>query len=329
MRKVLEQGAQPGGRAVRVLTGLSWTALAYNILVILWGAYVRISGSGAGCGAHWPLCDGQVIPRSFTLERVVEFSHRGSSSLSGLLAIAVISLAFVVTKRGHPARLGAAWSLGLILFEGVIGGVQVLLGLTADSTDPARGFVQGLHLANTFALLGAMLLTALWAGGAPRFTLRAQGWLSWGSPLAAVLMLLLGMAGAVTALGDKLFVPAPGTPLDTVKRDFGATASIIENLRVIHPALALVVCAYLVWFAGRVLRERPGALTRRWSYALYGVIGAQILIGVLNVALKAPGAMQLIHLLFACIMWLVTVMLIYSALVARPAAQPVPRAVAA
>ncbi|AWN22982.1 heme A synthase [Deinococcus irradiatisoli] len=314
---------------MKVLVALSWTALAYNVLVILWGAYVRISGSGAGCGAHWPLCDGQVIPRSFTLERVVEFSHRGSSGLSGLLALAVVGLAFFAARRGHPVRTGAAWSLGLILFEGVIGGVQVLLGLTAESTNPARGFVQGLHLANTFALLGALLLTALWAGGAPKFTLRNQGWLSWGAPLSALGMLVLGMAGAVTALGDKLFVPAPGTPLDTVKHDFGATASLIENLRVIHPTLALVVCAGLIGFAARVLRERPGAQTRRWSLALYGVIAAQIAVGVMNVALKAPGWMQLTHLLFACIMWLVTVMLIYTALVTRPLPSPARAAVQA
>ena len=302
----------------KLLLAAAWAALGYNILVILWGAYVRISGSGAGCGEHWPLCDGVVIPRSFTMERIVEFSHRGSSSLSGLLAIAVVALAFLTTRKGHPARLGAVWSLGLILFEGVIGGVQVLLGLTANSTDPARGLVQGLHLANTFALLGALLLTALWAGGAPRFTLRRQGWLGWAAPTAAVLMLILGMAGAVTALGDKLFVPAPGTPLDTVKHDFGAAASLIENLRVIHPALAMVVCAGLIWFAVRVRRERPSPQTRRWSLALYAVIAAQMLIGVLNVALKAPGSLQIIHLLFACIMWLVSVMLIYSALVTRP-----------
>ncbi len=215
-------------------------------------------------------------------------------------------------------RTGAAWSLGLIVFEGVIGGVQVLLGLTADSTNPARGFVQGLHLANTFALLGALLLTALWAGGAPKFTLRNQGWLGWAAPLSALGMLVLGMAGAVTALGDKLFVPAPGTPMDTVKHDFGATASIIENLRVIHPALALAVCAGLIGFAVRVVRERPGTQIQRWSLALYAVIAAQIVIGVLNVALKAPGWMQLVHLLFACMMWLVTVMLIYFALITRP-----------
>ena len=307
---------------MKLLAALAWTALIYNVLVILWGAYVRISGSGAGCGDHWPLCDGQVIPRSFTLERVVEFSHRGSSGLSGLLAIGVVVAALVTTKPGHPARAGAFWSFGLILFEGLIGGAQVLLGLTANSTNPARGFVQGLHLANTFLLLGALLLTALWASGAPRLNLRRQGFLSWAAPSAAALMLILGMAGAVTALGDKLFVPAPGTPLDTVKRDFGATASLIENLRVIHPALAMIICAFLVWVAARLLRERPTPQVTRWCYALFGIILAQILIGVLNVALKAPGWMQLLHLLFACIMWLVTVTLLFYALLARPAAGP-------
>ncbi len=92
-----------------VLVGLSWAALAYNVLVILWGAYVRISGSGAGCGAHWPLCDGQVIPRSFTLERVVEFSHRGSSGVSGLLALAVVAWLLRAPAgaiRCAPARPG-------------------------------------------------------------------------------------------------------------------------------------------------------------------------------------------------------------------------------
>ncbi|WP_293914358.1 COX15/CtaA family protein [Deinococcus sp.] len=314
---------------VKWLSALAWVTLGYNVLVILWGAYVRISGSGAGCGAHWPLCNGEVVPRSFTLERIVEFSHRGSSSVSGLLAVLVFALAFALTQRGHPVRLGAVWSLGLIVFEGLIGGAQVLLGLTASSTDPARGFIQGLHLANTFALLGAGLLTALWAGGAPRFTFKNQGAFQWAVPVGAVLMLLLGMAGAVTALGDKLFVPKAGTPLDTVKADFGATASLIENLRVIHPALAITVCAYLIWFAGRAMSQRPSPQTTRWSYALYGVIGAQVLMGVSVVALKAPGWTQLVHLLLACIMWLVTVMLLFSTLNARSAVSTSSRAVGA
>ncbi|MFC4452776.1 COX15/CtaA family protein [Deinococcus sonorensis] len=310
------------GRVGAVLPTLAWVALGYNVLVILWGAFVRISGSGAGCGAHWPLCNGVAIPPSPTLNTIIEFSHRLTGGLSGLLALALVALAFLSSGRGHPVRLGALLSLGLIVFEGLVGGVQVLLGLTATSTDPARGFVQGVHLASTFALMGALLLTALWASGAPRLRLRGQGLLGWASSAALLLMLVLGMAGAITALGDLLFFPAGGTPIDTVRRDFGGTATLIQNLRVIHPVLALGVSAYLIWFAGWASAGRegaPGAVAlapRRWKISLHAIIALQILAGVLNVVLKAPGWMQITHLLLACIMWLVTVMLSFSVLTA-------------
>ncbi|MFC6591588.1 COX15/CtaA family protein [Deinococcus lacus] len=300
----MNDAPQPAA-APALLRWLTWGALVYNVAVILWGAVVRITGAGAGCGDHWPLCDGQVVPLSFSAERAIEYSHRVSSSLSGILALAVCAAALALPLRTAapqaawagrvrlrfgagllcagvllagaalrsgglvllgaglglgalaawltallgsrglswrevfgrwPVVLGAVLSFGLILLEGVVGGVQVLLGLTADSADPARGLVQGVHLGNTFALLGALLLTALWASGAPGLRLRGQGQAGrlWAAGLG--LTLLAGMAGAVTALGDLLFAPAPGTPLDTVRRDFGATASLIENLRVVHPS---------------------------------------------------------------------------------------------
>lgn len=304
-----------GTRAAQVwLPRVAWAALVYNVLVILWGAVVRITGAGAGCGEHWPLCNGVVVPQSPTLHTVIEFSHRLTSGLSGLVALGLVALAFAGTRRGHPARFGALLSLGLIILEGLVGGVQVLLGLTADSTDPARGFVQGIHLANTFALLGALLLTALWASGGPGLRLRGQGRVGALVGVGLLLMLLLGMAGAVTALGDLLFAPAPGTPLDTVKRDYAATASVIENLRVVHPMLALVGSAYLLWMAQTLRRLRPSAEVSRWGTALAVTIAMQVALGFLNVALKAPGWMQLLHLLMACIMWLVTVLLSYRAL---------------
>ncbi|MPY66722.1 heme A synthase [Deinococcus sp. SDU3-2] len=296
------------------LPRLAWAALAYNVLVILWGAVVRITGAGAGCGDHWPLCNGVVVPQSPTVHTLIEFSHRLTSGASGLLALALIALAFRATPKGHPVRLGAVLSFGLILLEGLVGGVQVLLGLTADSTDPARGLVQGIHLANTFLLLGALLLTALWASGRPALRLRGQGRALGVLAVGLGLTLVLGMAGAVTALGDLLFTPAPGTPLDTVRRDFGATAGLIENLRVVHPMLAVLTTVYLVWMVGALRRWRPSPAVTRWGAALFGVIAAQMAVGFANVALKAPDWMQLTHLLLACIMWLVTVLLGYEAL---------------
>lgn len=306
----------PRPRAGAWLPRLAWAALAYNVLVILWGAVVRITGAGAGCGDHWPLCNGVVVPQSPALHTVIEFSHRLTSGASGLLAIALMVLAFRSTPKGHPARLGAALTFLLILAEGLVGGVQVLLGLTADSTDPARGLVQGVHLANTFLLLGALLLTALWASGRPALRLRGQGRALGLIVLGLGLSLVLGMAGAVTALGDLLFAPAPGTPLDTVRRDFGVTATLIENLRIVHPLLAILTSVYLIWMAGALRRLRPSPSVHRWGVVLTGLIGVQVLAGFVNVALKAPGWMQLTHLLLACLMWLVTVLLGYEALTA-------------
>ncbi|WP_407539864.1 COX15/CtaA family protein [Deinococcus radiomollis] len=330
-----QAGRPEGGRVGRLLPALAWSALGYNVLVILWGAFVRISGAGAGCGAHWPLCNGVALPVSPTLNTVIEFSHRLTSGLSGLLAIALLALALLRSPKGHPVRTGAILSLLLIIFEGLVGGVQVLLGLTATSTNPARGFVQGVHLANTFLLLGALLLTAVWASGGPRLRLRGQGRLGWAVTLAVVGMLVLGMAGAVTALGDLLFTPTGMTPLDTVRQDFSLSTSIIQTLRVVHPVMALGVSAYLLWFAGRAgLRQGTGGSMlepRRWKTALHALIGVQIVAGVLNVILKAPGWMQLLHLFLGCALWLGVVMLCYVAMLARPApvSAPLPSGVRA
>lgn len=314
MSGTLRAAAPTGTGAGAWLPRLAWAALIYNVLVILWGAVVRISGAGAGCGDHWPLCNGVVVPQSPTLHTIIEFSHRLTSGASGLVAIALVVMAFVATKKGHPARFGALLSLGLIVLEGLVGGIQVLLGLTATSTDPARGFVQGVHLANTFALLGALLLTALWASGEPLLRLRGQGRAGLLSFVGLALLLILGMAGAVTALGDLLFLPADGTPMDTVKRDFGGTATLIENLRVVHPMLAILSSVYLVWLGVWLRKLRPSTEVSRWSRALWVLLGVQTLAGFINIALKAPGWMQLLHLLLACLTWLVAVMLVYRAL---------------
>ena len=334
MSGAVDGGARPskpaeGERASRLLIYLTWGALIYNVAVILWGAVVRMTGSGAGCGDHWPLCDGQVVPLSFTAERIIEFSHRATSGLSGLLALAVLGLSFLQTRRGHPVRLGAVLSLVFILLEGLVGGMQVLLGLTADSTDPARGLFQGVHLANTFVLLGSLLLTALWASGFPRLRRPAapeKRRLLLALTGGLLLSLLVGMTGAVTALGDRLFRPAPGTPLDTVRSDFGVGASFFQQLRVFHPALALLAAGYLTWLALRVREWVPGPRVAFWSRMLLGTLGAQVVLGLLNVALRAPDAVQLLHLLLACMLWLMTVLLGYFALFApgTPAGRPAP-----
>ncbi|WP_045233914.1 COX15/CtaA family protein [Deinococcus pimensis] len=306
-------------RRTSALTVFSWGVLVYNVLVILWGAFVRISGAGAGCGSHWPTCNGSVVPQSPTLHTVIEFSHRLTSGLSGLLAIALVAWVMLATRRGHAARLGAVLTLALIVLEGLVGGVQVLLGLTADSTDPLRGVVQGVHLVNTFALLGSLFLTCLWLSGMTPARLRGQGRTGWAVGIGLAAVLVLSMAGAVTALGDLLFRPEGTVGLGTVANDFSATTTVLQRLRVVHPVLAIGVSAYLLLLASWAGRARGSRDVSRWGQGLTLIIGAQMLAGFVNVALKAPGAMQITHLLLACIMWLVTIRFSYALLQAERA----------
>src|SRR3954471_11650429 len=173
--------------------------LAYNLLVILWGTYVRASGSGAGCGSHWPLCNAEVIPPAPQVATLIEFSHRLTTGLAGLLVIGLVVWAFRAFPRGHAARLGAVLSLAFILIEGMVGALQVRLGLTADNASVGRAVVGSIHLANTFVMLAAITLTAWWASGGaalqmrnPGADKRRRGLLGWVFALGLLGVLLVG-----------------------------------------------------------------------------------------------------------------------------------------
>src|SRR6266540_6286398 len=98
----------------------AWFALAFNLLVIVWGAFVRASGSGAGCGSHWPLCNGEVVPVNPSIERVIEFTHRGMSGVALLLVLGMVIWAFRAYPPGRVRR-GAVASMIFILIEALIG----------------------------------------------------------------------------------------------------------------------------------------------------------------------------------------------------------------
>ncbi|MEO7909124.1 MAG: COX15/CtaA family protein [Roseiflexaceae bacterium] len=297
----------------------AWCVLGYNLLVILWGAYVRASGSGAGCGSHWPLCNGEVIPPAYQVATLIEFSHRLTTGLAGLLVIGLVMWAFRAFPRGHSVRLGAVLSLAFILIEGMVGALQVRLGLTADNASVGRAVVGSIHLANTFLMLAAMTLTAWWASGGAALQLRnpdagkaRQGVLSWVFVVGLLGVLLVGASGAITALGDTLF---PSQSLaDGLQADFSPGAHFLIQLRVIHPILAVLVGVYSI-VAGRLAAAwRPSVATRRLSWALVALFGAQLLIGVANVALLAPIFMQIIHLFMADLVWIALVLAAAAAL---------------
>ena len=293
----------------------AWGLLLYNIVVIVWGALVRASGSGDGCGAHWPLCDGQILPGLATAKMQIEFIHRTMSELDGPLIVALSVWAFRLFPRGHRVRFSALLAVGFMISEALIGAVLVKKGLVAQNTSISRAVWLSGHLVNTFLLLAWLTLTALWSSGVERLKLRGQGAIAWALGFALFGAILLGISGAVTALGDTLF-PAHSTA-EVLRQTLTPGAHFLQRLRIVHPLIAMSVGLYLLLIAGLVGHLRPAPAVQKACRALVTLFVAQMGIGLLNKTLAAPIWLQLFHLLFADLTWLAIVTLASSALAAN------------
>lgn len=274
----------------------AWFTLVFNLVVILMGALVRSTGSGAGCGRSWPSCQGEVLPE---LEgaTAIEFAHRAASGVALLL---VIALAVVVWRRvpaGEPARKGALFSLVSIVGEALIGAMIVLAEWVADDSSVARVFAVPLHLVNTLLLLAALTLTAFWLSGGRRLAPRAKP-MVWRWVIAGgAAIVLLAATGAVTALADTLF------PKDGIGLGDSGEAHFLTDLRIVHPVLAVLAASIGWWASSRVEGPRSAAAT-----ALPALVGAMIVTGSLNILLGVPVWMQLVHLFLADALWIAYVL---------------------
>ncbi|HUG02052.1 MAG TPA: COX15/CtaA family protein [Longimicrobiales bacterium] len=301
----------------------AWGTLALTVAVIAWGAFVRASGSGAGCGAHWPLCNGEVIPRPEAVETAIELTHRASS---GLALLAVVALALLVFRRsspGAPQRRAAAAAVVLMVTEAAIGAGLVLLELVADNASAARAYWMAGHLLNTFLLLAALAATAWWTGpgaGPARASVPPSAKLAAGAMLA--LVLLVGASGGVAALGDTLY---PVSSLgEGIRQDFAPGSALLVRLRALHPLLALIVGTILVVAVPVVGRRAGGRLTGPLVRAVVLLVVAQIGAGVVNLLLLAPIWMQILHLVLADALW-VSLVLFALSLAAPVRGTPVAR----
>jgi heme A synthase len=290
----------------------AWGVVGFNLLVILWGAFVRATGSGAGCGNHWPLCNGEVVPRAPALQTLIEFGHRASSGMALLLIAALVIGAWRRYPRGHPVRLAAAWSGILIVSEALIGAGLVLFEHVAGDTSLARGYWVAGHLTNTFLLLAALTLTAWWAAGAAPVSLRGQSRLALALLAASAAVLLVGVSGAITALGDTLF---PVVSLAQGKAlAVSESAHVFVRLRIWHPALAIAAGVIVVLAALYAVRCRPLPMARRLAVTVGILWLAQLGLGAINVYLLAPVSVQLAHLLLSDLIWIAWVLLGAAAL---------------
>ncbi len=283
-------------------TVAAWLFLAYLIAVILFGAWVRISHSGDGCGSNWPTCHGEVVPSSPSTATVIEFTHRVTSGLCGVFGLALLAWSWMRHRWGGVTR-AIAVALLFVVFEGAIGAGLVLGELVADDDSIARAVVIALHLTNTLALTTFAALAAWRSGkGSPTgfLTHRRVAF-----AIALSLVVATAMSGAVTALGDTLFpreVTVGAGLFAEIRDDLTAGNHFLVRLRVLHPALAVIAAAYLIW-----LLEREAG-SNRWAKAALYMVAIQVMIGFANVGLAAPGWLQIIHLLAAQVLWVVLIL---------------------
>jgi heme a synthase len=280
----------------------AWFVLAWNIAVVLWGALVRVTGSGAGCGNHWPLCNGQFTP-NLTAATIVEYTHRAMTGLDSVLVVALLVGAFRAFPRRHRVRLGATLSAVFLVTEALFGAALVKLEHVAKDTSAARGYWLSAHLVNTLTLLGCLALTAWWGMGKP--AIRPRGRAAWMAAVSLAAVLVLGISGAIAALGDTLF-PARSLAAG-LARDFDPAASVFVRLRLLHPAIAAGAAVWLLFYGMSAAARRPEA--RSAGRFMLACLGAQVLAGVANLLLLAPAWMQLLHLLLADLLWIALVLL--------------------
>jgi cytochrome c oxidase assembly protein subunit 15 len=295
------------------LRRFAWFAVFYNVLVILWGALVRASGSGAGCGNHWPLCNGQVIPVSPGIHTIIEFAHRQMTVGSTLIVVALLVWTFRATVKGHAARWFAIASMLLLLNEAFLGALLVKLGYVTGNQSSGRMVLLSIHLSNTLLLVAALTLTARFLSTGLRWAGLHRALEFWWGVAGLAATIGVGVSGSMAALGDTLF---PASSLQAAYlQDFGAGSPWLLRLRLVHPVSALLAAAFVIWLVRRSRHAGPQETRAqqiartRFARVVLGLLVLQFALGVADVLLLAPAWMQLLHLLGADLYWVALVLL--------------------
>ena len=283
----------------------AWTALYWNVAVVLWGAYVRATGSGAGCGNRWPLCDGDVVGASANAQTIVEFTHRITSVISLLMVTGLLVWCWRVTRKGDWARYSAALAAALLANEALLGAALVLLKHVGNDQSAGRILFLCLHFGNTLLLLATLSLTADWlSNGSRQFTLSGKWREVSFIGLGLLATMVTGITGAVAALADTLF-PATSLPA-SLAQDFSSRAPALLRVRLLHPAVATIAACYVLWVIWKSSTGRNRF--SRSAIALIILLFVQVGIGTTNVLLLAPVWVQIAHLFVADLLWVLLVL---------------------
>lgn len=290
------------------LAKFAWSVLVYNIIVVVWGVFLRASKSGDGCGQHWLTCHGEVVPSAPQLKTVIEFTHRVMSGLDFFIVLALMILILLNFRKGEQIRKFAVVSFIFIVTEALIGAGLVLTGNTAGTYTAFRPFWAIGHLINTFILIGALSLTAWLASTEKTLSFQVERKILWFLGLGIVGFLLVGSSGALAALSSMLYETTSLT--EGLQQDLSSESPILLRLRISHPILSILFGVGLVFLAGWLKKQVEGKLeVGRWSNILMVLVLSQIAFGALTLLMKAPILMQLGHLLLADLMWIAFILM--------------------
>jgi cytochrome c oxidase assembly protein subunit 15 len=265
----------------RRFTRLAWTAATFTYLLIILGAIVRITGSGLGCGEHWPLCNGRLLP-PLDLPTMIEYGHRLAAAAVSVLVAALAAYAWWLRRDAG----GAAYvALGLLILQVLLGAVTVRLSL------PPWTVI--LHLGTAMLLLATLIVVArtanLTPGASPGISgTRPSGAGLWALGLGFVTVLFGALTANLGAASACL-----GFPL--CNGQVLPAGNYLQHIHWTHRLLAYTLFAYVVWWA---VRSRS-----RGAWYVVALVTLQVAVAAAMVLLALPAPLQAAHVALGAAVW--------------------------
>lgn len=277
----------------------AFALLCLCIVVILWGAFVRFSHSGDGCGESWPLCHGSVVPLLGGSAIWIEYVHRLTS---GLYGVGVVALVVFIFRRIQERTTLHFFALGVLFFtvtEALIGAGLVLRGMVAENTSLERILWLVGHLINTLFLL-YFLVGMFFQSKFPDWRCKRFPRLRYTLPL--LLFVALAMLGSIASLSNTLY---PSTELAAgIAEDFSSESPLLVRLRIIHPLLGVLFFLSLAFFWSPYQSVRVPFGKPLGAGVLIALCGVTAIIGLCTLLLLSPLPARLLHLLLADLVWI-------------------------
>lgn len=298
---------------------LAGVTTVYCCLTVLFGAWVRASFSGDGCGDSWPDCGGRLVPdlAQATFHQLTEFSHRVMSPPLTVLLALVVFFAFRLYPKGSAPRRAAMYAVVFTLTEIIVGALLVKFGWVKFDKSTQRAVMMPFHLVNTYLLTGNLAMLTYFGFTGRDVTWRRQGVTA--TALKAIIagMVVLGCTGALSALGKTAFameLASARTFSERLAAHLGESAPALLRGGAMHPVVATTIGLLILWMCGMVVKNRPGWQVKAAAQWVVGLYAAQFALGIVNLAISAPAWLQIVHLALAIADWLAVAILCAVAL---------------